>query len=957
MELIQTLAERYGLACDNLNATLSTAMQYYSRGFYDEAARILKEEDAIDEYQRLLFPGCEDWRDICRRFQCEIKANIAEDNGLQLQTFLVKYETNVDLFVENRRLALENAPAAMRLGALYQLANLFPEGTSAWSKTIESLERRRNRELEEYVDALDPKDATREEVSTLLNEFESLARRTPAPSDGVARLKRLLERLDKADYLRRLSELIDEWRDPKNDAETCLDCLERYRALSNKVGERGLDYLYGKLSQSERNDLDFAVKRGEALERRAENEKELRRRAFNVDRLVESRGSERAVASELEALERALQTVGKATHPSLEAGERYLDERRRKRARGRFSVIAIGAAVLIFFASAVAVVSLNSVARKRAGDLAERVNRYLDSYEKEFNDADLEIAKEAANSIDSRIETLTADQVDPRNGENAKRRFNKVFTAREKRASDYASSVARLKEAHKKGQTDNQALEIARAIVMPKGTEAQKEEFLQLQREEFEIAAANKAKSKDDFDKRLQQLMSDYEAIEADSESSVSERRGKLADLATALRSLRALAGTDEQNRQIAALESKVTAKTAADQGAKTAGDLASKVGNFAGYVAALDAASRASDKKYDSAIEEIKKLETRLGALSDDWNPLAEQWARKSATCEFNADEAKKFGAEVDKIKNGLEFVPELDAVLKLRETLGAEVDSSSREKILNDVLDDFADGYFDVKLYRLHHAADDKGYYLDEPFEPGSGKSVSYYESRTSAPKQLPEDLPDKDDVCEIFLPYEIYLALDDALDKNLSRAAWFDLVAGQIRALVEADETRVDPLVKAIALVKILRGVCEDPIFANFADWRDELENGVDENVDYVAQKDDFQTAKEDAESALEVVSKSELDEKLKESEALARPEGPELRAYEWVGFVDVKGDEPVFLEGSSADLDDGTLWTIRPVGDMKLERIGRFAAGEASLDEGAVSNADRWFPVFLRRESLD
>ena len=181
LEQYQDLARKYASACERLNDLLSTAVQYYSTGFYCEAARIAREENLVDNFQRLFFDKVDEWREHCRNLGCEIGPNISADNGITLQTFLIKYEQYEDLFVQNRLLALSNAGATERLNTLYQLASAFPENTNAWAETIEKLEERRNTEIQKYVDSLNAQNASLSIARELIAELESPVRRTSPP--------------------------------------------------------------------------------------------------------------------------------------------------------------------------------------------------------------------------------------------------------------------------------------------------------------------------------------------------------------------------------------------------------------------------------------------------------------------------------------------------------------------------------------------------------------------------------------------------------------------------------------------------------------------------------------------------------------------------------------------------------------------------------------------------------
>ena len=95
-DTLKAIAKEYGEACNRLNLGLTKAVVYYSTGNYSEAARILKEGNLLSEYQTLLFPELEAWREVCQMFGWKYTAYVSTVNGEKLKKFLEEYERKAD---------------------------------------------------------------------------------------------------------------------------------------------------------------------------------------------------------------------------------------------------------------------------------------------------------------------------------------------------------------------------------------------------------------------------------------------------------------------------------------------------------------------------------------------------------------------------------------------------------------------------------------------------------------------------------------------------------------------------------------------------------------------------------------------------------------------------------------------------------------------------------------------
>ena len=95
-DALKAIAKEYGEACNRLNLGLTKAVVYYSTGNYSEAARVLKEGNLLNEYQTLLFPELEAWRDVCQMFRWEYTAYVSTVNGEKLKKFVEEYERKAD---------------------------------------------------------------------------------------------------------------------------------------------------------------------------------------------------------------------------------------------------------------------------------------------------------------------------------------------------------------------------------------------------------------------------------------------------------------------------------------------------------------------------------------------------------------------------------------------------------------------------------------------------------------------------------------------------------------------------------------------------------------------------------------------------------------------------------------------------------------------------------------------
>ena len=95
-DALKAIAKEYGEACNRLNLGLTKAVVYYSTGNHSEAARILKEGNLLNEYQTLLFPELEAWREVCQMFGWKYTAYVSTVNGEKLKKFIEEYERKDD---------------------------------------------------------------------------------------------------------------------------------------------------------------------------------------------------------------------------------------------------------------------------------------------------------------------------------------------------------------------------------------------------------------------------------------------------------------------------------------------------------------------------------------------------------------------------------------------------------------------------------------------------------------------------------------------------------------------------------------------------------------------------------------------------------------------------------------------------------------------------------------------
>lgn len=950
LEQFEELASRYARACERLNDLLSSAIQYHSMGFYCEAARIAREEDLVDNFQRLLFDRTDEWREHCRNLGCEIGPNISVDNGITLQTFLIKYEQNESLFVQNRLLALSNAGAAERLNTLYQLASAFPENTNAWAETIEKLEERRNLEIQKYLDSLNSQNASLSVVRELISELESPVRRTSPPEKLVSKLRKIGQFLFDRERKEELSELVQNWREAQTEhsEEDSLNYLEQYRSFVEKYGELKTNEYYNALSEEERFNLTSACQYAEELERRNDLEDDVKRVAFKLDRAVETRQSEDKVASLLEELERKTNAAGRSSLPPVaETARAYIDELQMKHRRKTVVVIASLAIGLALFAAAVCVASFNALNKKNALTLAQEIASALDEYESFPNERILATVEKKITEIEPKDVRLTKDEDSSRNLGKLQMRYERIRDAEDSRLSEIKKLVGDLEKEHEEGKSNLSALDRLSKLVK---SVTEKEQYERLQKEDVALRLKRSDQVEKDFNERLAQFTDEFSKLNDDNSLSDDERLNKTNTLRTRLAELaRASASLSvAQRAKLEALTSKVDAYRSARKQSNASAELTKSVGSVEAYKTSLTRIGRQLEGKEDEQIQHALGV-THLVSSVDSWNAFAEKYASIPSQNDANHEQIESFVKDAESNEDKFGFIPEYAAIKSYCQKARRSQEDDRFTVALNKLSEELANDHFSGSYYQLYHQYNDRYYYLDQEIQYGEEKTVQYLPSADGEKESFSADFMDAEDFCDEAFQYKLYQKVETLRKQNaVSENEFRKFVRDVFQSLIDAKVEELDPGVKGFLLAKISRVLSEVSGFESFGVWAKTLEETIGSNYDFYKQDSEYQQASSKVQKQLAKITSADLRSKVGDVDETSN-NAFILPTYRWIGFVDFFGENASLKLGQDVDTPENAALFVA-TSSASMTQCGAVDEGDIKLDE---LDADvRWFPVFAK-----
>lgn len=946
---LSEIAKDYGAACDRLNGLLSTAIAYYTTGFYCEAARIAKEENLLQEYQTLLFPDVDSWRDVCRGLGWEIKANISTVNGTELQTFLMSYEAHADLFARNRRLALADAPAEERLEVLYQLVALFPENPGL-IRSINALEGRRDREIGEFASSLTPSNATREAVRACLDELESPSRRTPPSQETVERLRTAETYLVDVERKEELRFSIAEWSDAleRQDENEALAHLNQYREFLALNAEKADEY-YASLSVEEQSNLKAAVAFSESAERKRALDATVRRRAFELENAINAEEGESAVENALSRLEQAAAAAGRPNMPQVSERARvYLDATHMKNRRKTLLTVSLILTLVAGFIAAAATATYQNVSKKKARAFAEEISQTLAEYENGDVAALERVEKQIARmrERDSRLER--SPEV-----EKVFDRFDSLKAQETKRVGSYEDLVAKLTDAHSNGRSDYTSLASLKNVAK---TESEKRKYNELAREDNQLRVKNRSAADEKFSAELAVLKAKFDAL---------KERGDLtdADLVTGVTQLKSGLTELERSAQLSnvseglatSLKTLASAVDAFERERTRAGfadALARTIGNAAGYRSELDRVFSALKVPAERIVATNAAVE--FTASVDAWNNFVTRFGSKSS--EWTKDDAALEGVlkYVENNRAKLAVMPEWSKLEGFIAPLTEEGQSTDIGAFFEELRQAFAD--YATRYWTLYHEETERYYYLVEEIKYGDDRMVEYRPSLDGEQRMFNSSFMEEEDTVTQSLQYRLYNVIDGFAKKAPSQTEFAGAVQNIMTLVATAKETELDPALKAVMLYKLLLVVCKEEKFSSLREWREkfEAEPSFRTDVDFYNQRsegyEEFQTL---AKKLTRDFTPAAIEAKFAEFKAGGGSEPDlELPQYKWVGFVDAaEGSYGVTFGGGASPVDGAALWIARSESaPQTLTEIGKCINGGANV-RVELTEADRWTPVYM------
>ncbi len=950
LEDYQRLASEYASACERFNDALSLAIRYYSTGFYCEAVRIAREENFADGFERLLFDRADEWREHCRNLGCEIGPNVSTDNGVRLLTFLIKYEQHERLFIQNRLLALANAGAAERLNTLYQLASAFPENTNNWADSIEQLEKRRNLEIQQYLNQLNAQNASLSVVRELLAELESPVRRTLPPPDVLARLRKAEQFLFDRECKEELSELAQDWHDAETEKseEDALDYLKQYRSFSEQHGETKTDEYFNALTEEEQNFLTSACRYAEEIERRNDLENEVKISAFKLENALNSGRSEEVVSSALERLELTTVAAGRSTLPPIgEVARGYIDDLKQKKRRRTIVYIVLLSIVLGTFARAVGIVSYQSITKRKALGLAHDISKALDDYDRTQLESDLQYAGKLISAIKPKYVEITKDEEESRNLKQLQGRYTITSMTRDAVSENIKTLFSDVENSHSKGLPNPNAIEQLGKLV---NTIEDRQRYGRLKREDSSLALQTAEQATKNFNEKLAELTKEFSDINDNNNISRDDRLVKTNALKSRLstfdQSFPRL--SQPQRTQIDALTAKIDAYQNALKETRATEILIKKAGSSDEYKEQLERIGRQLNGKENKQIQNALNSVALVNSV-ERWNEFAEKYADYALTG-VPSDQFESFAEEVEKNDSEFMLIPEYIGVKEYCQKKRQDQNDQKFVEALDKLSSELENKNFDGPYYQLYHVYNERYYYLDKDVQYGDDLTVNYQSSNTDVEKKVfNASFMDMEDVCVQAIQYTIYEEATNLRNKNdLTEDGFRAFVKDTIQRLVETDTKNLDPVVKGILLGKVTRIISEVPGFATFKGWSDKLNEAVgDKEIDIYSQDEtNYIDAKPRILEALEQ-TKPELSSKLEAldnvDDSLAFP------TYQWIGFIEFFGENASLERGEDENQpSNAKLYVAKSKTDMV--ECGSISGGKARLNE--LDASFRWLPVYAK-----
>ncbi len=940
---IASLADEYGKACERLNDILSEIVTYIDRGFYCEAYRLSVEEDVVSEYQTLQFNERETWREVCRMFHYELKANISDENSWKTQSLLMMYEPNKELFKQNRYLALADAPARERLDVLYRLAAItaesgeFRNNDRIWKRSIEKLEERRNDEIDRFVSELNLNNVSLAEVRGMLDELNSPMRLSTPKRQTVAKLEHVCEVLYDQERVDELSDLVDDLKDAydaKNEYEA-LDGLERYRLFSDQHSAK-LDKYYNELTAAQRNNLKLALEYAEKLERRDQRAEKVTRLAHELTAMLDQGAERNDVEVKLAALENAVAATGHATlPPAAERARRYLNAQSLKKARMTSTVVVAILCVIGLLVAAIVGAATVNKNNKLIAELTEELKSELDAYV-----AGKVEALDDALKTKTEFEEKFSKQAQRKDFVALAKRYDDLKIEEDIRVADYNKFIEAVETAHAEGRADN--VSMARLKNMPK-TRTEEKKVADLQTVDNGLRKKRETLTDDSFDAKVAELKKRFDELDYD-KLSIDQARAELGTLERELASLEKL-GRAANVAQPLMLKRDTLAKavTKAKDSVQKNGAvdyIENAIGDAEQYRVAVERSAARYGAKVGTGFEDAMKSLADL----ENWNEFIDRYGADIVA----GTDAKTLGKIANYLgthQDTLGTAPEYAAVKSYCDSFADSAADGANANTAAKLLD--ALSMFKEPCWTIYRQAKDSYYYATT--DPEGSDGVDYFTSKDGSHKPMQKEFFKMVSFEGLSVQSRLYELVAGKQDAS---SAAVETYAEALRLVMTAKSSEIDPGLR-MALCKT---IAEEAFAANLgagvaqAD-RDfiasKLKGYALGSYDYYqdpnAASKEYGARQTQWENAEPVFSRV--------AEGLGEVNGatsPELAKYEWIGAL-VAGNAGMETKLSDkAKSREGTLYVTDILGS--LEACGRLSDGKTTLD--TTDDALTWFPLYVR-----
>ena len=944
---LQDLASTFARNCRVVDAGLARANVCLQSGQLCETYRLLKEENFLEDSMTLMFSEFDDWQSICRALDLEAPIPISREASANLFVFELEYEKVSKEYARYRRLELERAPASKRLEAMYRIKEGLPNYVDVLRRPVRTLEAQFESEIRDVLMKMTPEVAVVTNIERIYANLTSPMREEPASIEMVQAAQSWREYVANVAALNRLNEFVAQWHTAVSDDEHL-----RYKAEF----ERQRSYFESAAAiapEALKEDLGALLEQANFIEHNAIARGVYRQKVDKLRRALSRRATADELANLLEEAELSADAAGMPVPPELqtEVGGQ-IDAIRSLKRRKRAAIIA-GIVLLIgFFAFLIVKTTASSQRAREASQAAAELKSALDAF--------AQIETKASNYD----QLARARDIVERNGnafdgcqeyELEVQRYERAESEENARQQRFQSAVEEIEDNHERGLSAYGMLANLKKLAR---TDAERTEYNRLYNLDKNLASQGSAQRNKKYDDELKALTSKFDELEADDETSLTD---KAREFGRILERLESLAETETfgvseayvNNRK--AFETKVqkTLATVRNNAAldETQAALRQSVGDVDAYRQALDdARAKFDDDKRSQAALDDAATDVANAPRADAWNQFVaahgdpNDWA-------WNAEAYRSGADDLTSKKGALSFAPEFQKAQGYARDLKEFASRGGYEAAIAALQKAFDD--YSRPLWVLHSEADEYYYVTSEP-KDGAVKNLKYL----LEPKGTPKDF-NAVEFKSKRVPIEAVVAPQHALRKLIDAGlksdyeSYISTLGDAFKTLADGDEESLDPALHLVLVGKLAQSAEKFPPLDPIATWRSESAKKPDVKfeINFLRPGKELRLSRAAARTALDAAPPE-----LSSVGKVARDYAAELRTglkceYRWVGFIDVVDNKPSVVFKDAAPKENGALWVAQGA-DAVATQCGKLTNGNAELTRGNDWTKARWTPVYLR-----